>query len=360
MALLKKDSIKKILVIKPSSLGDIFHCFPAVWLLHNALPEADIDWFVRPEFNDALAYSPVKLNKIISFPRRELGKLKSFLPALKQTVKMLRAEKYDLVVDFQGLLRSAIFTSLARASLTAGFARPKENISRFSYKLKVKVGRDKVHAVDRNLALVEALTGESLEGDMPDLPLVSCNSRGITRLLAESSIGESDKILGFVTGARWESKCWKPEFFARIAKNFLEHQPNFKILLIGSAADINGAQKIAGLVNNPRLVSIAGKTSIGEMIEAIRRCDFIISNDSGPVHIAAALKKTVFGLFGPTSPEKTGPYGDFHHIFQRKLSCIKCLKRICPKETYECHNLNEQEILSQLLDFSEKGADNEK
>ncbi|MCP3965446.1 MAG: lipopolysaccharide heptosyltransferase II [Lentisphaerae bacterium] len=360
MALLKKESIKKILVIKPSSLGDIFHCFPAVWLLRQAYPEAEIDWFVRPEFRDALAYCPVTLNKVINFPRKELGKLRSFLPAMKRTMRLLRVEKYDLVVDFQGLLRSAIFTSLARASLTAGFARPKEKISKYSYKVKVEVGADKVHAVDRNIALVEMLTGVQSDGRLPDLPEVKANGKGMAVILNKYGISKEDKILGIVTGARWESKCWAPEFFAGIAEKFIQQQPDYKVMLIGSPTDCEGAELILKQVNNPQLISIVGETSVGEMIEAIRRCEFILSNDSGPVHIAAALKKSVFGLFGPTSPEKTGPYGNFHHIFQRDLPCIKCLKRICPLNTYECHNLNKQEILNQLLEFSNKGANNEK
>ena len=344
--------IDKILIVKPSSLGDIFHCFPAVALLHKAYPDARFDWFIRPEFEEALSYCPVKITKAIHFPRRQLGKVKSFLPAFVKTVNSLRKEKYSLIVDFQGLLRSAVFTSLARSVQSVGFALPREPAARLAYSRKIQIPQGKVHAVDRYIALAETVCEMKAPDTLPELPQVEKFSEAIDKLLEKNDIKSNDKFIGIIPGARWESKRWSPEFFAKISDGILKANPNYKILVIGSPDDrASGETIISQSTENKRIVSIAGDTGIGEMIEAIRRCAFIFSNDSGPIHIAAALQKPVFALFGPTDPDKTGPYGDIHHIFQRDIDCIKCLKKSCPKNNYDCHDLDISTLVSKLNDY---------
>ncbi|MDD5728399.1 MAG: lipopolysaccharide heptosyltransferase II [Victivallales bacterium] len=336
----KNKKIDKILIIKPSSLGDIFHCFPAVALLGRAFPGARFDWFVRPELEDAVSYSPVKITRVIYFPRSRLGKIKTFLPAFVKAVNELRQEKYSLIVDFQGLLRSAVFTSLARSTQSVGFALPREPAARLAYSRKIHIPAGRIHAVDRYLALAEAVCSLKAPENLPELPVSEKFSRSLDLLLEKHAIDASCKLIGMIPGARWESKHWPPEFFAAVAKRVLAADSNCKILLIGSPADREAAEKITAAGTDGRIAVLAGDTSIGEMVEAIRRCVLIFSNDSGPIHIAAALRKPVFALFGPTDPAKTGPYGNIHHIFQRRLKCSKCLKKSCPLGTNACHDLD--------------------
>ena len=352
--IVNKHLCLKILIVKPSSLGDIFHCFPAVALLGKAFPEAQFDWFVRPELEEAIAYSPVKINRTIIFPRRHLAKIKSFLPAFLKLINSLRKEKYDLIIDFQGLLRSAIFTSLSRSSQTVGFARPKEKIASLAYKHKIHIPKECIHAVDRNLALAEAITGLKASEEITSLGKTEKFIPAVEAIFKKHNITSNDKLMGMIPGARWKSKRWKAEFFAEIANKFIAKNPDYKILIIGGPDDLNSAKKIISATANKNIISI-----IGEMIEVINHCQFIFSNDSGPIHIAAALRKTVFALFGPTDSEKTGPYGDFHHIFQRNLSCIKCLKRTCQDASYKCHNLEISELVSTLNNYTKNGVDDE-
>jgi lipopolysaccharide heptosyltransferase I len=356
---LKNKKINKILIVKPSSLGDIFHCFPAVSLLHTAFPEAKIDWFVRPEFKDAIDYCPVKINRIINFPRTRLTKFKTFSKTFIKVRNDLRKEKYDLIIDFQGLVRSALFTFLSRSSETAGFSKPKESAASWAYTHKIDIPKECVHAVDRNIALAEAITGLKAPKETPELAQVDKFKQQIEIILKKHNINSDDKLMGIIPGARWESKCWPPEFFADAAAKFLKEHPDYKILIIGAPDDRIPAEKIISKASNKNIISIAGDTSVGEMIEAIRYCKFLLSNDSGPVHIAAALQKTVFALFGPTDPDKTGPYGDFHHIFQRDLDCIKCLKRTCPMGSYLCHDLDISKLIGTLNNYIKNGETHE-
>ena len=360
MTCLKNKKIDKILIVKPSSLGDIFHSFPAVAILQKAFPSAKFDWFVRPEFKDAIAYCPVEINRIINFPRTRLRKFREFLKTFSEVRDDLQKEKYDLVVDFQGLMRSGFFTSLCRATETAGFAKPKESLAKLAYTHKINIPKESVHAVDRNIALAEAITGLKAPEQIAVLPQLDKFKDPLDIILQEHNINPEDKLLGLIPGARWKSKCWPPEFFAEIAEKFLLNHPDYKILIIGAPSDQVAAERIIALALNDSVVSIAGDTSIGEMVEAIRRCEFIFSNDSGPIHIAAALQKTVFALFGPTDPDKTGPYGDFHYIFQAKLECVKCLKRTCPTNSYSCHDLDISKLVTTLDNYIKNGDAHEK
>ena len=357
---LKNKKIDKILIIKPSSLGDVFHTFPALTLLDKAFPNADIDWFIRPEFKDAIAYCPIKINRTINFPRTRLLKFKSFISTFLKVRNDLRKKKYDLVIDFQGLMRSGIFTSLCRSSESVGFAKPKESLATLAYTHKINISKECVHAVDRNIALVENITGLKATKEIASLAQVDKFKEQIEVILKKNNISPNDKLMGMIPGARWESKCWSPEFFAEVATKFLDKHPDYKILIIGAPSDRISAEKIISIASNERIISIAGNTSVGEMIEAIRHCQFIFSNDSGPIHIAAALQKTVFALFGPTDPDKTGPYGDFHHIFQHELECIKCLKRTCPTNSYLCHDLDISKLITTLDNYIKNGEVHEK
>ena len=123
LASLKKSpaDVKRILIIKPSSLGDIFHAFPAVARLHELFPNAEFDWLVHPAFADALDYSPVPVKRKIIFRRRELGKISTMLPAMVELIRELRENTYDYIFDFQGLFRSAFFARMAKGRVV-GFS----------------------------------------------------------------------------------------------------------------------------------------------------------------------------------------------------------------------------------------------
>lgn len=348
----------KVLIVKPSSLGDIFHLFPAIAILTAGRPEAEIDWIVNPAFADVLKYCP-NIRRVIFFRRKELGSLKTFFPYVFRLISEIRHEDYDLVIDFQGLFRSAFFAWIARCRQIAGFASPKEPVAKFFYTSKIVVPDSTVHAVDKNIRLMQQLLHSSQTIKTPFLAPVKDFSEKSNNLLLESGIVSSDRVIGIIPGARWQSKCWPPAFFANLISEVDRLHPGLKFIILGSEADSPASSEIINSASNARIISLTGKTAIGELVEIIRRCEFIISNDSGPVHIAAAMNKTVFALFGPTDPGKTGPYGNKHYIFQANLPCIKCLKRKCPRGTFDCHKLEIDKITDKLIKFVNNGAVNE-
>ena len=327
--------MEKILIIKISSLGDVLHAFPAVSLIAGKYENAQIDWLINPTFAPILEYNK-SVRRIIPFPRRALASPFTFPRAFVNLIREIRREKYDLVSDLQGLLRSAFFAKFARAPLVAGFASPKEGAAAFFYNRKISPGAEHVHAVDKNVAFVSKLLG--LPFDVPDsaLPENSRNMDSLVRILGKKDISRNDLIVGVAPGARWESKQWPPLFFAKVMDSLEGGIPGCRFLLLGSADELETCRKISSACEKARPVIIAGETGIGELVEAIRISKCLLCNDSGPMHIAASLKIPVFAMFGPTDPDKTGPYGKQHSVFQPDLSCIKCLKRYCPGKNYVC------------------------
>ena len=332
-------NVKRILIIKPSSLGDIFHAFPAVARLHELFPEAEFDWLVHPAFADALDYAPVPIKRKIIFQRRELGKLSTFIPAMLGLIRQLRAEQYDYIFDFQGLFRSAFFARMAKGRVV-GFARPREGMARWFYHNWSKVNL-RLHAVRRNQLLVERFFQTGTMRTNTEMPSCENNLISLQNKLQREGINKDDLLIGISPGARWESKVFPPELFARVILLTSEMLPQAKFVIMGAPADQKLAENIRMLAGKAPIVSLAGSTSLGELVELIKRCKVLLANDSGPVHIAAAAKVPVVCFYGPTNPNLTGPFGDIHTIFQRgDLDCIKCMSRQCRKVVAECHNID--------------------
>lgn len=333
------ESVKRILIVKPSSLGDIFHVFPAVARLHELFPNAEFDWLINPVFSDALDYAPVPVKRKIFFRRRELGRLSTLPGEFAALVQELRKTPYDYVFDFQGLFRSAFFARLARGKVV-GFARPREAMARWFYHRWCKVNL-RLHAVRRNQLLVERFfhTGTMrTQTFMPDSPE---HSQSLQSKLDYHGIKSDDLLIGISPGARWESKVFPPELFAKTVMLTSEMLPEAKFIIMGTPADQKNAEIIRELSGSDRVFSLAGATSLGELIELIKRCKVLLANDSGPVHIASAAQVPVICFYGPTNPNLTGPFGDIHTIFQRgDLNCIKCMHRKCKLVTAECHNID--------------------
>jgi heptosyltransferase-1 len=231
----------------------------------------------------------------------------------------LKKENFDLVVDLQGLLRSGILTAATSAPVRVGFAEAREGSS-FFYTHKVEGGRN-IHAVDRYLKIADFLGCDITDIRFP-FPLDNQSSSSIfhpSSLIPHSSEGYAV----IVPGARWKTKKWPPEKFGELSMML-----PMKTVIVGSKSDINIANEIVNL-SKGNAISLAGKTDLKELLEVMRGARFVVSNDSGPMHIAAALCIPVFAIFGPTDPIKTGPYGEGHAVIRGDIPCAPCFKRTC-------------------------------
>lgn len=339
-----KKTITRILAIKPSSLGDIFHVFPALELLRRNFPEAELDYLVHPAFAEVLDYSPFPVSRRILFNRKRMGELSTLMPEFLNLIREIRRNRYDLVIDFQGLTRSAIFALAAKGGPVAGFARPREPVARLGYRLAFDVQPG--HAVERNVNLVNALCKKNDPVPSPLLPENPAHTAELHNLAGALP----EELVALLPGSRWVTKKFPPALFADVVRRIHAERPQCVFAVLGAASDcIEQAAIRAAIGPGIPLLELAGKTSLGVMVETLRRSRLVISNDSGPMHAAAALGRPVFGLFGPTDPEKTGPYGNNHHIYQLQLECRKCLKRNCREDTPPCHRLDAGQIAKDCI-----------
>ncbi len=326
--------MKRILIVKPSSLGDVLHAFPAVHALCRETG-AEADWFIQGAFAPLLRYLPCVKN-VILFDRKKLSHAATFLPEYLRLRKNLKAVRYDAVIDLQGLLRSAWFASMGKAPVHAGFAKPKEQLSALFYNRKVAVDQN-THAIEKNNALAAALLNrEQKEIDFScPMPVVPEFLDGANAVLEKEHIPGNGILVGIAPGARWTTKCWSPEFYGEVIRQFAEIRPDARFLLLGAAGDHEISEKIRQFVKSDNVWNLCGKTGMGELVEVTRKCSLFFSNDSGPMHIAAILNVPVVAPFGPTSPVLTGPYSANSRTLVPELDCVLCFRRTC--SDMKCH-----------------------
>lgn len=317
--------MKRFLIVKPSSLGDVIHAFPAVSLLARHEPEAEIDWLVVPTFAPIVQYHPA-VREIIPFRRREMGQIPKFPKAFAELLSSIRRSRYDAVIDLQGLLRSALIARLAKTRTVAGPAAAREWASRIFYREKLNAGEPARHAVRKNLAMMAEFLGiPEPEDAVFELPVNSAATQKVGTLLRNFG---KEKLIALAPGARWNSKQWPPEFFAEALNLFYQSHPEYSFLILGSPNEKALGEEVRKHLRAP-CVNLTGLTGMPELVEAIRRSHLLLCNDSGPMHIAAALGTPVTALFGPTDPVLTGPFTRRAEILTPDLPCLRCFKREC-------------------------------
>jgi len=274
--------LNSILIIKPSSLGDIVHTLPAVALTRDAHPGAQITWVINPEFTPLLRGNS-DVQHVHIFPRgqfRGLGAPASLLPWLKQTRKL----KPDLALDFQGLLRSALIAKASGAKEVYGMSDGREG-SRLFYNRVAKVNR-REHAVERYLKLAEmagAKVGDALRCPLP----------------TGDPLPRFDEYPPFILlhpFARGDGKSLSNNIIDEICRAFA---PTRVVVVGRSQRKIHIAENCVELIN---------QTSLLQLIRLIRAARFIISVDSGPMHIAAAVNDRLLSIHTRTDPRRVGPY----------------------------------------------------
>jgi heptosyltransferase I len=296
--------IKKILIIKPSALGDIVQAMPALCCLADNFPDAKIHWFVRPEYS-ALVENHRCIEKIIIFDRKKLGawwyKPDAFAEFVR-LIKQLRAEKYDLVFDFQGRFRSAIFAWFSGCKQRIGMAGTQEVTGLFYTR---RVAQSSVHLVDYFLDMVCSAGAKrgKVEFDLKPQPQAIAE---IQKLLSENKI-DKDNYAVFVPSATVEAKKWPIENFAALAEK-VNAKYRCPIVAIGAESEKPVAEKLKTITKTP-IINLAGKTNIAQLIALLAGAKVVVSNDTGPAHIAAALQVPMVLVFGFTNPSRVGPYG---------------------------------------------------
>ena len=322
-----------ILIVKLSSLGDLFHALPAVHNLKTQLG-AEIDGVTQREYAELVGcFDDVR--RVIPFARR--GPSRKPLAFLKD----LRAERYDMVLDMQGLLKSGIITRLARAKRRIGPSFQRECAWLFYHAVAGKRDKER-HAVEENFDVVRFLGLDPIPPEFAvTFPPIEIDGNG--------------PHVAVIPSSRWVTKDWTPAGFAAAARH-LHEERGATIYLMGVPGDVERCADIDRMMGDGA-INLAGKTSLVEMGSYLAAMDLLMANDSGPVHMAAAVGTPSLVLFGPTHPDRTGPYGDEHRIVQSApLECRPCYMRDCPPGHHRCmSDISADQVTEVALEMLKKG-----
>jgi heptosyltransferase-1 len=320
----------RILIIKPSSLGDIIHTFPAVYALQQSQPDLHLSWVVNNNFAGIVSLLP-GIDRVIPFPRQQIARLD--WSAWKQFKAMLQAEHYDLAIDFQGLFRSGMIAWLSKADRRVGFAHAREGAPLF-YQQKITVPSNIRHAVDKNRFLVQDLF--KLPEDFAPEPVLQVKPEWL-EAAGQLLQAEVRPVLAVGFSSRWQSKTWPAAFFAEVLQEVIRRVPSVQCWLLGSKSEHAEGEKLCQSLNSAQVINLAGQTSMETLVGLLKSSHALLTNDSGPMHIAAALQTPCIALFGATDPQLTGPYGGSRNQVFRTL-CPKspCFKRKCPIGDDQC------------------------
>ncbi|MDG2199923.1 MAG: glycosyltransferase family 9 protein [Phycisphaerales bacterium] len=302
------DQPGRILLIKPSALGDVCRTAPVLASLARSWPEARIDWLVHEDFVDAVSGHP-NLSAVVPFPRRRFGRWMrspSVARELLEWTRGLRAAKYDLVLDCQGLSRSGFMTRATGAAHRIGDRRARE-LSWLAYTQRVETS-GAVHEVDRMFMLVRACGAEVV----PDMRLHVPDAAATSWRTGHGAVIAGTPAVALATTSRWASKAWPQAQWVELARHLLADGPEH-LLLLGAPSERAEVEALRAAIDGPsdRVHNLAGRTSVGEMMAAIESCRLVVSNDSAALHMAVGLAHRgvrCVGLFGPTDPAKVGPY----------------------------------------------------
>jgi 3-deoxy-D-manno-octulosonic-acid transferase/heptosyltransferase-1 len=318
-----------ILVVKLSAIGDVVHTLPAVAELKKLYPHSHITWVIEDASSGLIMNHPLVDRLLISRRKRwisdllALGHGKDTLREIRSFLSELRDRRYDLVIDFHGLLKSSVIVLLSRGKRKLGYDSMQELSGLF---LTERIFEDMTkHAVDRYLDFMRYLGGH---GDRPQF-LIPSNPDGdarITALLQINGIDSGDPFVAVNPVAYWETKLWTVEGFARLCDRIVSGL-NMAVVFTGTGDD-DVVAPIRSSMTEPS-VSLVGQTSLQDLACLYKRASVVVSTDSGPMHIAAAVGTPTAALFGPTDPALTGPYGQGHRVVRKDTPCSPCFLKKC-------------------------------
>ncbi|NQT01323.1 MAG: glycosyltransferase family 9 protein, partial [Planctomycetes bacterium] len=276
------EGLKNILIIKPSSLGDIVLALPALTALRKSFPDAKISWLIRPEFATILENHP-HLTEIIPFDRKFLGKA-WFHPgasgSLLSLIRRLRHAEFDAVIDFQGLFRTASLAWLSGCKKRFGIAGARE-FAHFFYTHKIKHTKDCIHLVDYYLKIIKAAGASELDVQFV-LPQHPEAADSVRRLLDRHDIAPDNYVV-LIPGSAHDDKRWPVERFAELAER-ISSQFGLPVVATGDAGEAALIENLKDLSKVP-VANFAGKTSLSELVVLLKNAKLVVSNDTGPGHI---------------------------------------------------------------------------
>jgi len=297
--------------VRLGAMGDVLHAMPAVAALRKACPGARIGWAIEQRWSEllvsqaegaaAMLGSRPLIDALHTVDTRAWRK-QLLRPAtwreIRRSVGVIRAEQYDVAVDFQGAIKSALLAQASNAREVFGFGRPRESIAKLWY--NAQVNATAAHVIDQNLQLASAVVRESLAGEKAELPRSKEAEAWCDEFVQRRGLA-SFVILN--PGSGWGAKCWPAGRYARVAKQ-LQKAGLRSVINTGPGEEELAQAVVSASDGTAEIVSC----DLAQLIALTRRASLFIGGDTGPMHLAAALHIRTVALYGPTDPARNGPY----------------------------------------------------
>ena len=309
-----------IALVKLSAIGDVVHALPVAAALHAALPQARLTWIAERREAAVLRDHPA-LNEIVPVDTRSWRRARRPLAvaetsgALVALRRHLRAARFDVAIDLQGLIKSGVITAATGAPLRIGFAAAhcREGLNALFTNQRVAPPPSARHIVDRYLALVEPLGARARAVEFV-LPTDAAAEARVDGFLMGAGLKPRGRLVVLNPGAGRADKRWPTERFHALARR-LADEAGASVLVTWGPNELADAREIVGTDAAGR-ATLAPPTNLDELLAVLRRASVVVAGDTGPLHMAAALGTRCVGLYGPTAAERNGPYGGGHRALQ--------------------------------------------
>jgi len=316
----------KILIVRLSALGDIVHALPVLAAIKQAMPDAQVDWLVEENYAAILAFA-VGLHRRVIVRAKTGSETQEAIAFTSgggylRAARYLRAQRYDIALDLQGLLKSAVWARISGARRVVGFDRAhlREELAASFYSESV-VPDVSGHVMRKNLSILSAL---QIAPPAPELRLQPVATPEMVKAI--QAAGGSNGYIVINPGAAWPNKCWPPDRFGALAKALRDRTGLHSLVTWGprERALADAVSQASGGAATP-----APPTSVSDLAALMQSAALAISGDTGPLHIAAAVGTPIVGLFGPTRPERNGPWEPRDEVISRSETCVCHHKRQC-------------------------------
>lgn len=322
------ESVRRVLLVRLSALGDIVHALPAFRRVREALPDAHVAWLIEDTFAPMLE-GIEGLDERILVPRRRArreNELGAKWRAYAAVMRHVRTRRFDVAFDLQGLLKSAFWVRLSGAKHRVGYhGKAAREGSWLAYNQRVKIPFDDMHIIERHLFLV----GSFLDHPTKPVPAAGIPDRPEVRSRVEAWLEQLERhgpLVVLNPGAGWPTKQWPAAMYGRLASSLVDN--GCDVLVLWGPGEEELAEEVRlGAASDG--VHVLPPTDFYEMIEVLRHADLTIAGDTGPLHIAAAVGTLTVGIYGPSEVVRNGPYGDGHLVVRNDLDCLECWKHKC-------------------------------
>jgi heptosyltransferase-2 len=344
------DKIKRILVRGVNWVGDTILTYPTLQILKSFFPKSHIAILIHDSLIDLWKTFPF-IDEIISFQRKK--GFRSLFEDLNLAIS-LRKKKFDLAIILPRSFHSAFQIFLGGIPIRIGFENEFRSIF-LTHKISRRKEIYRIPRIKYYMKLVE-LFGKIEKIPSPNIFLRNEDRKWAYETLKDLGLSDAGPLIGMNPGATYGlSKCWYPDRFGELGRR-LSKRWNGNILIFGKKEEKVIAEEILKILGDGG-IDLTGKTSLLQLAALLEKCNLLITNDTGTMHIATAVGTSVVALFGSTDPLTTGPWGEGHVVLRKELPCSPCLKRICPTkhscmklitvdEVEEAVNLKLEEILS--------------